>query len=703
MTQVFIEVLNNAWITSLLILAVIVFRFLFRKAPKYINCILWGIVGLKLMIPIDVRSVFSLLPSGKTIETVSNGSSPVIVRTGIGPIDTSVNEYVSRVSQSQPATRDSMIHWMDIFSILWFVGIGVMLAYLIVSYLLMRKKVASSIVVDKGVSVCDEIHSPFLFGMIKPHIYLPSGLESGNREYVLSHERMHLKRGDHLWKLLGFLVLAAYWFHPLCWISYILLCKDIELACDEMVIKKKDVTWRANYCQALLECSVGNRKIIAVPLAFGEVSVKERVKRVLSYKRTKIGVVIAAIIICAGVAICFGTNPKEKTDASSNRSKNEAIQEVKDVDDNSIPATVPTVDLSAATGADGARLYYADEDTIIFGGCFGLFVYDTRNHKYIRSVDLKPIDCEDTQGDNACFVNVNKEGSEVYLQRAAHKDNMYVYHVKENKFTKEKYHLNENDLFSGVGEDLVSATFVRKSNGKKDECWLCNAWKTIGELGFKYPNDNDNVYPLFMEEQLQGASFWIPSQVENLEKAEITFNGIHYVCTDAKVLKIIEDGLQKGKKRKGLSGCPFDDVMYLTKKDGSVGMFVPAMDDCKACLMDDGWYELDDSMSISIYDMLQKGFFQKEPIKNVGYQIGSKYTQEDIDSAIEIIKKEFKTDWKGCSLKELYYAGDEISDNYKEFAHRYKADEVIVLLSSFDVDSSGEDGSLNPNSTYDRF
>lgn len=699
MNHIFLEILNNAWITGVLILVVIVFRLLLKKTPKYINCILWGIVGLKLMIPFDISSSFGLLPSGKTIETVSNGVSPIIVRTGIASVDTSVNEYVGAISQSLPSAHDSMIHWMDVFSILWMVGIGVMLVYLMVSYIFIRRKVASSILVEKGVSICDEIKSPFLFGMVKPHIYLPSGLEKEKRMYVLSHERMHLKRGDHLWKPLGFLILTVYWFQPLCWLAYVLLCKDIELACDERVIKKRDASWRANYCQVLLDCSVGNRKIIAVPLAFGEVGVKERVKRVLSYKRTKLGVVIVAIIICAGVAICFGTKSKEKSVTSSNGNKDEIVEKVKEADDNLIPATVPTVDLSATTGADGARLYYADESTIIFGGYFGLFVYDTKNHKFIRSVDLKPIECDDTQGDNACTISVKSDGSEVYLHREGpeHKEDMYVYHVKENIFTKEVYHLNKNDLFSGDGQNPADVTFVRESDGSECECWLCNSSKTIGELGYKYPNEDDKVYPLFMEERLQGASFWIPDNVNNLVKAEITSNGKHYVCTEEKVLRMIEKGLRKGKKGRGLSACPFDDVMFLTKKDGSVGMFIPAMDDCKACLMDDGWYELE----ISVYDMIQKGFFKKEVIKNVGLFIESKYTHEDIESAIEIIKEEFKTDWKGCSLKEIYYAGDEVSDDYKEWADRYNADEVLVLQSSFDVGSSGGDGSLNPNSTYD--
>lgn len=605
MRQIFIETLNNAWIASWLILAVMAVRLLLKRIPRYIYCILWGLVGLKLMFPFDIRSAFSLLPGRKTIETASNGTSPVIVRTGIGQVDSHVNEYISTFSKSQPMPHDAVVDWVLVLSLLWILGIICMISYLLFSYILMRRKVAGSMVIEKGVSICDEIKSPFLFGVLKPHIYLPSGLDKNGREYVLLHERMHLKRGDHLWKPLGFMVLAVYWFHPLCWISYFLLCRDIELACDEMVIQKKDDSWRANYCQVLLDCSVGKQKMIVVPLAFGEVGVKERVKRVLSFKRTKLGVVIAAIIICAGVAICFGTKPNEKEIVSSN--------DRKDNTDHSIPFTEPTVDLSEITGADGARLYYADEDTIIFGGYFGLFVYDTKKYKYIGSVDLKSIGCENTQGDNVCTIQVKSDGSEVYLHQdgIGNKEVMYVYHVKDNKLTQETYDLDEKNLFSGVHEDLVSAAF--DCNGRKEECFLRNAWKTIGELGYKYSSD-DKVYPLFLERRLQGSVFLKPEEVTDIVKAEITYEGTHYVCTEQKILKMLEEGLQNGKKTKGLSSCPFDDVMFLTKDDGSVGMLVPAMDGCKACLLEGGYYELDESMSISFYDLINKGLFEREEI-----------------------------------------------------------------------------------------
>ena len=311
MNDVFISILNNAWNTLLLIAAVIVLRPVLKKAPKYINCVLWGIVGIKLMIPLDITSKFSLLPEGRPVETLPDGVTPIYVKTGITPIDSGVNEYVKTYTNSQPAADNTVIHWMDVAGIIWIIGIALMIIYLIASYIMMKRKVAGSVAIEKGVSICDEIDSPFLFGIIKPHIYLPSGMSDSNREYVLAHERMHLKRRDYLWKLVAFIELSIYWFNPVLWLAYILMCRDIELACDEMVIKKMDAGWRADYCQALLACSIGKRKMIVMPVAFGEVGVKERIKRVCSYKKMTLGLVVFVAVFCAGVTVCFGTKPEE--------------------------------------------------------------------------------------------------------------------------------------------------------------------------------------------------------------------------------------------------------------------------------------------------------------------------------------------------------------------------------------------------------
>lgn len=311
MNDVFISILNNAWNTLLLIAAVIVLRPVLKKAPKYINCVLWGIVGIKLMIPLDITSKFSLLPEGRPVETLPDEVTPIYVKTGITPIDSGVNEYVKTYTNSQPAADNTVIHWMDVAGIIWIIGIALMIIYLIASYIMMKRKVAGSVAIEKGVSICDEIDSPFLFGIIKPHIYLPSGMSDSNREYVLAHERMHLKRRDYLWKLVAFIELSIYWFNPVLWLAYILMCRDIELACDEMVIKKMDAGWRADYCQALLACSIGKRKMIVMPVAFGEVGVKERIKRVCSYKKMTLGLVVFVAVFCAGVTVCFGTKPEE--------------------------------------------------------------------------------------------------------------------------------------------------------------------------------------------------------------------------------------------------------------------------------------------------------------------------------------------------------------------------------------------------------
>ncbi|MCR5754397.1 MAG: M56 family metallopeptidase, partial [Acetatifactor sp.] len=180
-------------------------------------------------------------------------------------------------------------------------------------YLLLKRKVTVSIEPDKGVRVCDEVESPFILGIFKPVIYVPSDMSEELLRLVLAHERAHLKRCDYLWKPLGFFLLSLYWFNPFCWLAYVLLCRDIEAACDEKVIRDKPKEYIVMYSQALLNCSIRRRTIAACPLAFGETGVKTRVKGILNYKKPTFWVMIAAFIVCVAVTLCFMTNPKEDT------------------------------------------------------------------------------------------------------------------------------------------------------------------------------------------------------------------------------------------------------------------------------------------------------------------------------------------------------------------------------------------------------
>lgn len=567
------------------------------------------------MIPFDIHSFLGLLPSSKIVQYNSQEQSPIIIRTGLNIVDNGANNYIVQSS----SFIEKGANLLDVCIFIWLAGTFVLVLYMLISYIVIRKKVSQSVNIEERVSICDEISSPFLLGMIKPQIFIPSGIKKDKYDYILTHEKMHIKRGDHLWKPLGFLLLGIYWFNPFCWIAYYLFCKDVELACDEKVISKRDSLWKANYCQALLECSTDTRKMIFAPLGFGEIGVKERIKKIMVYKKTKVGVAILAIVVCGIIVTCFGT--RQKVSDVSYASKNSAKQEKSVAKENDstkqdeIIGQKPVVDVNTSPGADGTQLYYGDENKIIFGGYYGLFVYDTENQKYIQSVDLKPIGCNMTQGDNAVEIMVKKGGEVVYLHKMSDKENMYEYSVENNTFVKKKFDLDKKALYHGVTKNGHEEAKFKTKKGKINSYIFVNDYLNLSELAYKRigqdkEEKDDLVFPLFVEEHLRSADYFTSSDVYDIVRAEIEYDGKHYVCKNKKALADIEKGYANAKKGKGLSACPFTYVMYLTRKDGVIGMVIPAMDSCKACVMGDGWYEQDDSLSMCIYDMIEKGWFK---------------------------------------------------------------------------------------------
>lgn len=612
MREVFAAILDNAMVAGIMILVIVLIRVFMRKMPKFICPLLWGLVGIKLLLPFDIRSAFGLLPGDKIVEYSGQEQAPVIVKTGLRMVDEGTNHFIANNINSPSATRVQG-NFYDVCVYLWLAGIFVLFLYMLISCIVMRKVTSCSVVVEENVRICDEINRPFLLGIIRPQIYLPSGIEKDKYEYIVAHEKMHIKRGDHIWKILGFFLLSIYWFHPLCWLAYYLFCKDVEFACDEKVISGRDSLWRANYCQTLLECSTNRRKVMFVPLRFGEVGVKERVKKVMGYKKTKISIAILLILICSITVICFGTRHNGLGDTNNSDKRKETVDN-KSTEQEEIVGQKPTINLDDYPGADGTHLYYADENKIIFADYYGLFVYDTENHKYIQSVDLKPIGCDKTQGDDACEIAVNKDGTKVYLHVMSDKENMYEYSVENNTFVKKKYALDENGLYKGINNDSGSEANFTTSTGKKNSCYIVNGYSNpLGELGYiRYDPDADYdlVFPLFVADDLKNAAYFNRSDIYDIVRAEINYDGKHYVCEDRKVLADIQKGYANAEKGYGMSACPFTYVMYLTRGDGTVGMVIPAMDSCKACIMGDGWYEQNNSLSMSVYDMIEKGLFQ---------------------------------------------------------------------------------------------
>ncbi len=318
MAAVFLKLLNLSISASWLVLAVLVLRLISKRSPKWVNVLLWGIVALRLVLPFSIESALSLIPSAETVSPAAVQFDPApTITSGVSVIDNAVNPALSEHFSAVPtASVNPLYVWTYLAGWVWLIGLGAMLLYALVSYLRLRRRVSVSLCVRENIYLCDAISSPFILGVVKPHIYLPSGLDEVQRQNVLSHERAHLTRRDHWWKPLGFALLAVYWFNPVLWLAYTLLCRDIELACDERVIRTMDESAVKTYSTVLLACSMPRKAVITCPLAFGEVGVKERVKNALHYKKPAFWVVAASVAVCVVVAVCFLTNPPTDTDAA---------------------------------------------------------------------------------------------------------------------------------------------------------------------------------------------------------------------------------------------------------------------------------------------------------------------------------------------------------------------------------------------------
>ena len=317
MNELFLKIVNMSISASWLVLVVLILRFVLKKAPKWVNILLWGIVAIRLICPFSFESALSLIPSAETFpEKVISGPS-FDVQTGITPVDNRINDYLGdRYFEGVTVPANNGNNIMTILTMVWTIGILLLVAYTVISYWRLRRKVDTAVRYKDNIFQSENVKSPFVLGIIKPRIYLPFNMNGQDLEHVVAHEQAHIHCKDHWWKPFGFLLLTIHWFNPLVWLAYVLLCRDIELACDERVIKELGNEQRADYTQALVACSVNRRMIAACPLAFGEVGVKDRVKSVMNYKKPAFWGVVLAVIVCVFVAVCFLTNPVTKNNGT---------------------------------------------------------------------------------------------------------------------------------------------------------------------------------------------------------------------------------------------------------------------------------------------------------------------------------------------------------------------------------------------------
>lgn len=312
MSEIFLKIINMSISAGWLVLAVLALRLVLKKVPKWVNVLLWGIVAVRLICPFSFESALSLIPSAETLPRQVISGPSFDIDSGIAPVDNRINDYLGDryfEGVSVPADYGSSV--MNILAVIWIAGMLLLLCYAAFSYAHLHRKVYSAVRYKDNIFQSENADTPFVLGIIRPKIYLPFKIDPQDMPHVITHEQAHIHRKDHWWKPLGFLLLTIYWFNPLIWLSYILMCRDIELACDEKAIRELGNEQRADYAGALAACSTGRKRTAACPLAFGEVGVKERVKAVMNYRKPALGIVFLAVIICAVTAVCFLTDPRQ--------------------------------------------------------------------------------------------------------------------------------------------------------------------------------------------------------------------------------------------------------------------------------------------------------------------------------------------------------------------------------------------------------
>ena len=348
MSEFFLKTVNRSVAAGWLILAVLLLRLASKKAPKWFNVLLWGIVAVRLLFPFSIQSTLSLIPSAQTVSPEIMMDATPTIDTGVPVINNAVNPVITQSFAPAPlASANPLQIWIPILAVVWLTGVISLLMYTAISYWRLRRKVGTAILLRNNIFQSELVSSPFVLGAVRPKIYLPFELDERDMEHVLAHEQAHIRRRDHWWKPLGFLLLAVHWFNPLMWLAYALLCRDIELACDESVIRELDHERRADYAQALLTCSVSRHGLAACPLAFGEVGVKTRVKSVLRYKKAPFVKIAASAVLCALVAAGFLTDPVTAAEFSMTGHNVSELE----------PQNIVSRIISAKKLANGANIY----------------------------------------------------------------------------------------------------------------------------------------------------------------------------------------------------------------------------------------------------------------------------------------------------------------------------------------------------------
>ena len=306
MDTVFSKLVHISLMANWLIVAVIVLRLLLKKVPRRVICVLWALVALRLMLPVSVESPVSMIP--ETTAILQEAVDTTLIHPEAVPSD----RIPAGTQEGSTAAKAGGGQRISPVPLVWCVGAALMLCYLLLSYLRMWHLVAEAVPEAGNIWICDAVTTPFILGLLQPRIYLPSGLSGESKAYVVAHEQSHLRWKDHWWKPLAFVLLAFYWFDPFVWAAYGLVCRDIEFACDERVVRRFGMPEKKAYSKALLECSARKRLVLTCPVAFGETAVAKRVRNVLNYKKPRFWIILISTVIILAAAVGFLTVPAKQ-------------------------------------------------------------------------------------------------------------------------------------------------------------------------------------------------------------------------------------------------------------------------------------------------------------------------------------------------------------------------------------------------------
>lgn len=615
--------------SSILILFIIAIRAYFRGKVKHKFIYgLWLLVFLRFCFPLNfLNSSFSIMNGFHRLQEISILQESGNIeenkkenRTGRQFIDnTKANEKIENQNAKQNniirkksektesvAVKDTQTKKTS--SLIWVARswiLGVLLCFTVFIfsnlrfYQTLKSNRKSVTEYQKGkliVYQTNKVSTPCLFGVCKPAIYIPDNIIESlsplDIQQILEHEQMHYKHLDHIWSLLRCIIVSLYWFDPLVWLAAKMSKQDAEFACDEEVLKNKNYHDRIAYGEMLLHVAIHSKRVsMLCPVTAvhnGKKEMKKRMEEIrMKKKYQKRKFLLLAFVLGVGTIATF-------TSCGIKEKKTERVI------GEQITVSEPALDMTGTIGADGVRLYYADDKKLIFAGYFGLFVYDRTKEEIFRSVDLQPIECNMTQGDNACEILISEDGETVYLH-CVRKDEMYVYNINENKLSKESYNLENISLYEGYEE---KGTIIYTSRGKKKEIALVCCFGTIGDLG--YWENGGPVIPIFIKSPYKNTKIFNPEDIYALKEAVMYIEGKEYKITNAKDLKWLEKHFANPiEEIKGKSACPFYNPMYLLREDGISGMLYPALDDCSVYrTAEDKYYEYEKTTNDKFLKML---------------------------------------------------------------------------------------------------